>query len=574
MIDCHFHIWTQDVSTPEKRAERAEQFRLEAETLGIDRTCLIGEIGDTLEECREHNRTVAKFVEEHPDLFYGWARVHPDLGEEGVDELRRAVEEDGLVGLKHHFIGTEVNITDPEFQPLAEAAIELDVPIISHVMQNEEPYPTERPSEARSEDVVELASQYPDLKLISAHISAGGNWEHRIRNIAPHENVYLDLSGSNCEVGQIEIATEYLGVDRLLFGTDTWLSVCAGKLDAANLPPEDRAQIAYNFEHLLHDGVENRLSPDEREARIDQATERFADLDTPYDERIVDANAYVGEWPFYPFDADVDDLLERMDANGVDQAVVSSLEAVFYRDPQHGNRKLVDDIEGHDDRLIPFATIDPTFPGWEDDLRTCIEDLEMRGVRLLPAYHDYDLDAPEAQTLLERCAEFDVPVMIVPALEDQRGRHSRVELRHFEGMGQAKHWRDDAIDDLIELLLAVPETDVIVAGAWSSGARIIRETTTVDRQDVWLNNTVRTGETLLVIDDLFNYWTQTQGEALLEEIGTENLVMGPQLPMKYFESFYNYTKHLPTSETEKDRVRSQNVLALLEGEAEEEPSGE
>lgn len=566
MIDCHFHVWTKDVSTPEKRAERAEQFRREADVLGIDRTCLIGEIGDTVEACREYNRTVATFVEEHPDLFYGWARVHPSLGEDGVAEFRRAVEEDGLVGLKHHFIGTEVNITDPEFFPLAEAAVEMDVPIISHVMQNEEPYPTERPSEARSEDVAELAERYPDLDLISAHISAGGNWEHRIRTIAPHDNVYLDLSGSNCEVGQIETAAEHLGVDRLLFGTDTWLSVCAGKLDAAKLSPADRARIAYNFEHLLHDGVENRLAEDERRARIERATERFADLDEPYEAEIVDANAYVGDWPFYPFDASAEDLLEEMDRNGVDRAVVSSLAAPFYRNPQHGNRELLEDVEGHEDRLIPFATIDPTFPGWEADLRRCVEDLGMQGVRAFPAYHDYEIDAPEAEELLRVCADLDVPAMLVPALEDQRGRHSRVELRHFEGMGQAKHWRDNEgkIDDVIELLLAVPETDVVVAGAWSAGARIIEETTTVDRQDVRLHNAVRSGETLLVIDDLFCYWTQTQGREIADRIGTDHLVMGPKLPLKYFDAFYNYTKHLPVSEAEKDRVRHGNVTELLE----------
>lgn len=566
MIDCHFHVWTQDVSTPEKRAERAEQFRREAEVLGIDRTCLIGEIGDTVEACREHNRTVAKFVEEHPDLFYGWARVHPSLGEEGVAEFRRAIEEDGLVGLKHHFIGTEVNITDPEFFPLAEAAVDMGVPIISHVMQNEEPYPSERPSEARSEDVVELATRYPDLDLISAHISAGGNWEHRIKNIAPHDNVYLDLSGSNCERGQIEMAAEYLGVDRLLFGTDTWLSVCAGKLDAANLPPEDRAQIAYNFERLLHDGVENRLSGNERGARIERATERFAALDEPYEEEIVDTNAYVGRWPFHPFDASAEDLLETMDRNGVDKAVVSSLSAVFYRDPQHGNHELADDIRGYEDRLIPFATINPTFPGWEADLHHCVEDLGMEGVRMLPAYHDYEIDAPEAEELLRQCSKLDVPAMLVPALEDQRGRHPRVELRHFEGMGQGQHWRsgEGKIDDIIDLLLAVPEADVVVAGAWSGGGRIIRETTTVNRQDVRLHNAVRSGETLLVIDDLFCYWTQTQGRGIVDAIGTDHLVMGPKLPLKYFESYYNYTKNLPVSEAEKDRVRSENVLELLD----------
>ncbi|WP_121744873.1 amidohydrolase family protein [Natronorubrum halophilum] len=566
MIDCHFHVWTQDVSTPEKRAQRAEQFRREAEVLGIDRTCLIGELGDSVEECRENNLAVAAFVDEHPDLFYGWARVDPAWGDAAVEEFRRAVEEDGLVGLKHHFLGTEINITDPVFFPLAEAAVELDVPVIAHVMQNEEPYPTERPSEARSEDVVELANRYPDLKLISAHISAGGNWEYRIKNIADHENVYLDISGSNCEVGQIEMAVDYLGVGRLLFGTDTWLSVCAGKLDGADLPAEEKAAIAYNFESLLRDGVANRLEPDELEARIKRSRRRFESLEEPREETIVDANAYVGRWPFHPFDASAEGLLETMDRKGVDKAVVSSLGSVFYRDPQHGNQELARDIEGHKERLIPFATIDPTFPGWEDDLRHCVRDLGMRGVRLLPAYHDYEIDAPEAEKLLRACADLDVPAMLVPALEDQRGRHPRIFLRHFEGIGQATHWRgnEGKIDDVIDLLLAVPEADVIVAGAWADGARIIRETTTVDRRDVWLNNAIRTGETLLVIDDLFCYWTQTQGRRIVDEIGIDHLVMGPQLPFKVFESYYNYTQHLPVGEAEKDRVRSENVLALLE----------
>ncbi|MCU4751198.1 amidohydrolase family protein [Halobacteria archaeon AArc-curdl1] len=566
MIDCHFHVWTQDVSTAAARADRAEQFREEASVLGIDRTTLIGELGDTVDACRENNRTIAAFVEEHPDLFYGWARAHPEWGDDAVAEFKRAVTEDGLVGLKHHFLGTEINITDTEFAPLAEAAVELDVPIIAHVMQNEEPYPTERPSEARSEDVASLASRYPDLKLISGHISAGGNWEHRIKRIADHENVYLDLSGSNCEVGQIEMAADVLGVDRLLFGTDTWLSVCAGKLDGADLPASDKAQIAYNFENLLHEGVENRLSLVEREERIDAARERFEAFDRPREETIVDVNAYVGRWPFHPFDASSEGLLEVMDRKGVDKAIVSSLGSVFYRDPQHGNRELVRDIDGHEDRLLPFTTINPTFPGWEDDLRHCVEEWGMHGVRLLPAYHDYEINAPEAKDLLRACADLEVPAMLVAALEDQRGRHPRVELRHFEGIGQSRMWRQDEgkIDDVIDLLLEVPETDVIVADTWTGGYRIIKETTTVNRRDVRLQNKVRTGQTFVVIDDLFCYWTQMQGRQIVDGIGVDHLVMGPQLPFMTFESTYNYTKHLPASEAEKDRVRSGNVIELLD----------
>lgn len=126
VIDCHFHLWTSDVGTPAKRAERADQVRAEADRLGVERIALIGEVGTTIEACREHNRTVAAFVDEHPDLFYGWARVDPRLGDDAVAEFRRAVTEDGLVGLKHHFNdGTPVNVTDPSFEPAVQ---HLDVP--------------------------------------------------------------------------------------------------------------------------------------------------------------------------------------------------------------------------------------------------------------------------------------------------------------------------------------------------------------------------------------------------------------------------------------------------------------
>lgn len=566
MIDCHFHLWTQDVSTPEKRAERADQVRRETERLGIDKVSLIGELGDSVSETREHNQTVATFVEEYPDLFYGWARAHPERGASAVKEFRRAVQEDGLIGLKHHFVGSEVNITDSEFEPFAEAAVEMDVPIISHVAQLVEPYPSERPSEARSDDVVELATQFPDLTFISAHISSGGNWEYRIKNIADYDNIFLDLSGSNCEVGQIEMAVEYLGPDRLLFGTDTWLSVCAGKLDGADVPADSKAEIAYNFEHLLHEGVENRLTKAERESRMANAKERFEKVAEPRDEFIIDANAYVGRWPFRTFDASASGLLDVMDTKGVDKAVVSSLESIFYRDPQHGNRELLEEISGHRDRLIPFATINPTFPTWKEDLQECVNEFGMEGVRLLPAYHDYEIDAPETEEVLRVCGELDVPAMMVAALEDQRGRHPRFELKHFEGIGRQESWREEEgyIDELVELLLAVPETDIIVANTWNGGAEIIEKTTTIDRKDTQLNNTVRSGATLLTIDDLFCFWTHTQGKEIVDEIGIEHLIMGPQLPFKTFESYYNYTKHLPVSETKKDRVRSGNIMDIID----------
>ena len=563
MIDSHFHLWTQDESTPERRAERAEQIRGEMEALGVDRICLIGNVGTTIEACREANRTVAKYCEEYPDLFYGWARVDPELGDAAVEEFKRAVKEDGLLGLKHHFMPTTTNISDPAFFPLAEAAIEMDVPIIAHVMQRlEVDKENWDDSEAYTEDVMALAERYPDLKLISAHIVAGGDAEYRIKNVEDQENVILDISGSNCETDMIEMAAEYVGTERLVHGTDTWFAPGVGKLEGVDLTPEQKAEIAYNMEELIPDSVPNKYDEAELAERREAAVERFRACDEPREETITTVNSYVGHWPFRPLDASADDLVSLMDRKGVDRALVSSLESVLYRNVHAGNRELAANVAGHEDRLVPVATINPTYTAWREDLEECVAEFGMKAVKMLPTYHDYDLDAPEAKELLDACADLGVPVIISAVLEDQRGRHPRVQLRGFEE-GGTRYFSDDHVDALIDLLQSCPETDVIVADVWANVERVHRETCTSYPQGVRLNNKVRSGRTLFTIDDLFCYFTH-QVEEIAETVGPEHLVVGPKLPLKIFDSYYKYVDLLPVDEAEKDLVRSENVSALID----------
>ena len=558
MIDCHFHLWTEDNSTPERRAERAEQIRRQSEVLGVDRICLIGERGNTVEECRAYNGTVATYVEEYPDLFYGWARADPTWGEDAADEFRRAVEEDGLMGLKLY---ARTFLDDPRVDPLAEAAIDMDVPIISHVADTPE-VSARKPKESGTAEVRNLAERFPDLKLISGHIGGGGYWEKRIKNLRDVDNVFLDTSGSVCDAGMLEMAVDHLGADRLVFGTDTWVLPGVGKLAGSELSPEEKATIAYNAENLIPDSVPNKLDAAEIEAGRERARERFAALDGPREETIVDANAYLGDFPWRPVDAAPDDLLARMDREGIDRAVVSSLDAVFYRNVHHGNRELAASVAGHGDRFVPFATINPAYPAWEDDLEECVTELGMKGVRLFPMHHDYALDDPAVEALLGKAVELDIPVMFVPTLEDTRQHHPRWTPRDYEELG-SKHWGETHVDQLIDLLLAVPDADVIVAGAWTSAGRILTETTTSYPRGVHLKNKVRTGETLFVLDDLLLFFLY-QGEEIASEIGAEHLVTGPKTPLQNFYSRYIYTDHLPVDEAEKDRVRSGNVLSLVD----------
>ena len=106
---------------------------------------------------------------------------------------------------------------------------------------------------------------------------------------------------------------------------------------------------------------------------------------------IIDTNCHLGHWPFRKLaDSDADGLLRLMDAHGVAQAWVGAFEGVLYRDCGQANRDLLAQIAGHEDRLVPWAVINPNFPGWEDDLQEALEG-GMQGVRLYPNYHGYGL---------------------------------------------------------------------------------------------------------------------------------------------------------------------------------------
>jgi len=557
MIDCHQHLRVEDLSTPERRREYAEWTRREMECVGIERFALMPSPGDTIEETRETNENAAKLLEEHPDLGYAWVYIDPSL-DGAVEEFRRAVQEDGFVGLKHHSNSFHMPLSDPEVDPLLAAADEMGVPVIAHVTQRTREHQEEyRPYETQTRHVREAAERYPDLDVISGHIGGGGDWERRIRNLTDLDNVYLDISGTECSRGQVEMAAEYLGTDRLVFGTDGWLFPDTGKLQGADLSPEEKAEVAYKFERLVPASVPNRL--DDVDGREADAVERFERYETPREETIVDVNAFVGSWPYRDVEGSPEELLERMDREGIDRALVSSLEATHRRNVPRANHQLFDRVEGHEDRLVPVATVDPTYTKWEQNLDECLE-RGARAVKLLPLYHGYDLDEDPPRAAMDAAAERDLPVILCSVLEDLRMRHPTHDPRGADEMFRDR-WNGEQVQNLVALLKDCPETDVILDNCWTSASRILRDARS-HLDGIRLRNRGHEGRILFNIDGLFIYY-QSQAEEVVEEVGVDHLAFSAQLPFHVVQSYYNYVEYLPVDEDAKDRVRAGNVTDLL-----------
>lgn len=141
---------------------------------------------------------------------------------------------------------------------------------------------------------------------------------------------------------------------------------------------------------------------------------------------LIDINASVGHWPFRQLrGTSAKALLRRMDDYGVTISVVANINGIFYKNTQSANEELHEELntlENAKGRFIPFAVINPTYVDWQYDLEVSHEQLGMKGIRLFPAYHDYDLSHPACGELVKMARDRNMPVAIPLRMIDLRQR--------------------------------------------------------------------------------------------------------------------------------------------------------
>jgi predicted TIM-barrel fold metal-dependent hydrolase len=203
-------------------AEMAEEFRVDdviAVLFAWDAETATGRPPTT-------NDFVAACVHAHPDVFLGFASVDPHKGEAAVAELRRAVADLGLLGLKLHPSAQGFSPDDERWYPLYAACTELGVPVVFHTGTTG--LGAGLPGGAgiklglsRPILLDAVAADFPELQIIGAHPS--WPWQDEMLAVAQHKtNVWIDLSGWSPRRWSPELTRAVLGPlqDRVLFGTD------------------------------------------------------------------------------------------------------------------------------------------------------------------------------------------------------------------------------------------------------------------------------------------------------------------------------------------------------------------
>jgi predicted TIM-barrel fold metal-dependent hydrolase len=189
---------------------------------------------------------------------------------------------------------------------------------------------------------------------------------------------------------------------------------------------------------------------------------------------LIDINAYVGHWPFKQLQYNTcSKLLERMNRFGVDMSVISNINGIFYKNTQSANEELYNEIRSDNkfkDRFIPLAVINPIYAGWRDDLELSLKEMGMKGIRLHPQYHDYEITDPSLVELVKLARDYRVPVVFDIRMVDSRQR-SWLDIPVFDYNAKVKKdiiFKEWNLQNILPIIREVPDAKYIIVNLANS----------------------------------------------------------------------------------------------------------
>ena len=252
---------------------------------------------------------------------------------------------------------------------------------------------------------------------------------------------------------------------------------------------------------------------------------------------IVDTNVSLSRWPFRRLVGDeTPDLVARLRKRHVKQAWAGSFDGILHKDISGVNARLAADCRSHGrDFLLPFGSINPKLPGWQEDVRRCAEDYRMPGIRLHPNYHGYELRDPVFADLLHAAADHRLVVQLVVSMEDIRTQHPLMRVPPVD------------VSRLPELIKSEPNVPVMLLN-WAQAIR---------------------GQQLQPLANSAVYFDISTVEGIegiarvVERIAAPRVLFGSNFPLFYFEGALLKMQESGLSDEQKSKLFEENAKRLV-----------
>lgn len=136
----------------------------------------------------------------------------------------------------------------------------------------------------------------------------------------------------------------------------------------------------------------------------------------------IDVNAFVGAYPWRKVPGTAPAALRQaMDRAAIDEAWVTHLPSLFWRDPTEGNDWLYETARA-DRRLRPVPVVHPLLAGWEAVVGGAVN-AGAPAIRCDPMYLGLDPAGGAMRVCAAACAAARIPLLLAVRLEDARQRH-------------------------------------------------------------------------------------------------------------------------------------------------------
>ncbi|MBD3181277.1 amidohydrolase family protein [Candidatus Poribacteria bacterium] len=251
---------------------------------------------------------------------------------------------------------------------------------------------------------------------------------------------------------------------------------------------------------------------------------------------MIDINTYTGSWPYRPLKySRLTDLQQMLNSHGIQKALVSPIEGMFYDDPQLANEELYKAIK-KSHQLLPVAVIDPSMTNWSQSMEKCFIEMKFIALKLHPNYHGYSLSHDSVYQMLELAGQTNKPVIIQMRIQDIRAQS---DLARAE---------DVSIQQVIGVVRDHPNTGFILGGIkWVEAA--VSSQDIKELENLWL--------------DISNLEYMGGLRRMIQLYGPQKLVFGTHAPFFVVRSAILKLQAAGLSEEERKNITIGNAQTVL-----------